>query len=416
MRQPRMSCCDQAGLMPVEQALKQLLTDALPVTETEQVPLAEALGRILAEDVQSTLDVPPADNSAMDGYALNLADLAEIEGQSVLPISQRIPAGVAPLPLQTGTAARIFTGASIPANANAVVMQEQCEERDGSVLLPAGIRAGQNIRPRGQDIAAGAVVLEQGMRLKPQDLGLLASVGIARVTVYRRLKVAILSTGDELVEPGNELVEGQIYNSNRYTLIGLLNSLGIERVDLGRVQDTPEATLAALQQASVTADAIISTGGVSVGEEDHIKAAVEQLGQLKLWRLAIKPGKPLAYGRVGDKPFIGLPGNPAAAFITFCIVARPYLLAMQGATDSRVETVPVTAGFSVAKPGKRQEYYRCRLELDARGQCHAVKYPNQSSGVLSSTSWADGLVIIPIGKVIAEGETVEYLPLAKLIA
>lgn len=401
-------------MLPVEQALAQLLANAPRLTETEELPLSQVLGRVLAQDQVSNLEVPPADNSAMDGYALNTADLKASQGS--LPLSQRIPAGVVPEPLQAGTAARIFTGASVPAGADAVVMQEQCSEAEGRVSIQAEVKPGQNIRPRGQDITAGAVVLSRGHCLRPQDLGLLASIGVAQVRVYRRLKVAIFSTGDELTEPGQPLDEGQIYNSNRYTLIGLLNALGFEYVDLGPVKDTPEATETALKEAAGLADVILSTGGVSVGEEDHVKAAVEKLGELTLWRLAIKPGKPLAYGRVGSTPFIGLPGNPAAVFITFCVIARPWLLRMQGASEVEVKPVQVAAGFATRRVAKRKEFYRCRLELDERGISRAVPYSNQSSGVLTSTSWADGLAVVPVGQPIVEDDPIDFLPLSALLS
>lgn len=409
-----MSCCDQPGLMTVEQALERLLAAAQPTTDIETVPLMSALGRVLAADQLSTVDVPPADNSAMDGFALRFAD-CNAGAETTLPISQRIPAGAVPEPLQPGSAARIFTGAEVPPGADTVVMQEQCRWDDQQVTLAADIKAGANIRPTGQDIRRDATVLTRGQRLKPQDLGLLASVGIAEVPVYRRLKVALLCTGDELVEPGQPLPPGHIYNSNRFTLAGQLQALGFDYVDLGMVADTPQATEQALLRAATEADCIISSGGVSVGEEDHVKGCVEKLGSLDLWRMAIKPGKPLAFGQVQDTPFIGLPGNPASVFVTFAIAARPYLLKTQGARDYLPVAVPVAAGFSRPKGTKRQEYLRARLVEDASGQVRAELAGSQSSGVLSTVSQGNGFVVHRLGESFDEGDAVPFLSFPDLL-
>lgn len=409
-----MSGCDQPGLQPVEQALETLLSSAKAITETEVIPVAQALGRVLAEDQESTVDVPPADNSAMDGFAFNSTDLIAAP-QTILPISQRIPAGVAPAPLQPGTAVRIFTGAEVPAGADTVVMQENCQWQDEQVTLPASSNSGDNIRPQGQDIQSGSVIMSCGHRIKPQDMGLLASVGIAEIPVYRKLKIAILSTGDELVEPGTELQPGQIYNSNRYTLAGQMDALGFETIDLGIVPDNMEATEKSLRKAAKESDCIVTSGGVSVGEEDHVKACVEQLGSIDLWKLAIKPGKPLAFGNVFGTPFLGLPGNPAAVFVTGAIVARPYLLKTQGANELLPTPIKATANFDRPKPAKRQEYLRAKLVINENGEACAELAGNQSSGVLSTASVGNGFAVHPLGGTINVGEPVQFLLFSDLL-
>lgn len=397
----------------MEMAIETLLSRAAPPADVETLPLQEGLGRVLARELLASLDVPPADNSAMDGFALNSTDALTCGGVS-LPISQRIPAGRAPLPLKPGTAARIFTGAEIPPGADTVVIQEDCRWDDTHVRLPDRIETGANIRPRGQDLAAGSPLLPRGHRLRPQDLGLLASVGIADIPVYRRLKVAFFSTGDELVEPGNPLAPGQIYNSNRYTLGALLSSLGCQLLDLGIVSDDATATEKALKAAAENADCILTSGGVSVGEEDHVKSAVERLGQLDLWKLAIKPGKPLAFGRVLDKPIIGLPGNPASVFVTFAIVARPFLLKMQGRTEPTALQLSVRADFSRPNPAKRQEYLRARLEVDESGCPWARLTGNQSSGVLSTASRGNGFAVHCLGRSVSRGDELPFLLFSEL--
>jgi molybdopterin molybdotransferase len=345
----------------------------------------------------------------MDGYALRASDAGQ-----ALPVSQRIPAGAIGVALAPGTAARIFTGAPVPAGADAVVMQEDCTEVAGVLTVSGAVRAGQHIRPRGQDIAAGECILIVGRVLRPQDLGLLASVGCSTAQVYRPLRVAVLSTGDELMEPDSSPQrEGGIYNSNRYTLAGLLRGLNMELIDCGIVADTPEATAAALLDAAARADCVITTGAVSVGEEDHVKHQVERLGRLDLWKLAIKPGKPLAFGSIGETPFIGLPGNPTSVFVTFCLIARPFLLALQGAVEPEPLRLQARAAFAVRSPGTRQEYLRVTLENTENG-LQAVSYVNQSSGVLSSVSRSNALAIIPVGTTVEQGESVEVILLDSL--
>lgn len=405
-----MSSCDNPGLIPFDEALRRLLDQTSLSAGIERIALDQAVGRVLAESPVAAVDVPPADNSSMDGYAVNTADL-NADAETPLTVSARIAAGQPPGELVPGSCARIFTGAEIPAGANAVVMQEQTRvEEDGSVVFPTGVKLQENIRPQGQDIQQGQATLKQGTRLQPADLGLLASTGLAEVDVYRPLKVAILCTGDELVEPGQPLVAGQIYNSNRFVLAGLLTQLGMEVVDLGRVADTAEDTVRALRDAAANADAIISTGGVSVGEEDHVKAAVESLGQLDLWRIKIKPGKPLAYGQVQGVPFFGLPGNPASSLITFGLFARPCLLRQQGAEVEMPLMLQAPAGFTRTRAIVRQEYLRARYENG-----RVVPFANQSSGVLSSASWANGLAVVPPDTQVAEGDLIGFIPFSELL-
>jgi len=410
------SCCETSNvrLLSCDEASDRLLAAARPLTETEPVATEKALGRVLASAISSRVDVPPWDNSAMDGYALATRDLATIPAR--LPISQRIPAGAVAETLAPGTAARIFTGAPIPSGADAVVIQEVCEARGESVEVRASVRPGENIRRAGEDLRCNQEVIAAGVRLQPQHLGLAASVGTAELPVFRRLRVAVLSTGDELAMPGEPLGPGQIYNSNRFTLQGMIEGLGCECIQLGIVEDTLDATVAAFARAARDSDLIIATGGVSVGEEDHVRGAVERLGALEMWRIAIRPGKPTAFGHVGDVPFLGLPGNPVSVFVTFCIFASPYIRRLQGEIgDLRPISIPVAAAFDWPRPDKRREYVRARLVHSPEGAAAVEVYPSRSSGVLSSVTWANGLALIPEGRVVREGDIVEFIPFSELL-
>jgi molybdopterin molybdotransferase len=395
-------------MLSVEAAQAQLLDSARPVIESETLPAEAALGRILAAPLVAAVSVPPLDNSAMDGYALRHAEC--VDG-AWLPISQRIPAGHPGQPLQVGTAARIFTGAPIPAGADCVVMQEDCEANGDQVRVTRPPKPNANIRRAGEDIQIGRTVLSPGTRLGPAQLGVAASVGETCLTVCRRLKAAVFFTGDEIILPGQPLPAGAIYNSNRATLIALLNQLGIEVIDLGQVADNFDATLIALQRASALADVVITSGGVSVGEEDHVKAAVEKIGRIDMWKVSMKPGKPLAHGRIGNADFIGLPGNPVSAFVVFCLFVRPFLLKRMGAAPRTPASFTLPAAFTRAKPGQRREFMRARIEM---GQ--AVPFPNQSSGVLTSLAWADGLIDVDAGVTLNPGDPVRFIPLAELLA
>jgi molybdopterin molybdotransferase len=401
-----------SGLLDFEVALARLLDGANPVRETEPVPTQAAAGRVLAQGLCSTLDVPPLDNTSMDGYAVRCADLPAPGTQ--LGVAQRIAAGSVGHALAPATAARIFTGAPLPTGADAVVMQELCELKGDRVTVNHVPRPGEWIRRRGEDIAAGAEVLAAGTRLTAAHVGVAASVGAAQLTVFRRLRVALFSTGDELAMPGEPLKPGGIYNSNRYTLRALLEGLGCVVADLGIVPDSREATRAALRDAAAGSDLILTSGGVSVGEEDHVKPSVEAEGSLDLWKIAIKPGKPLAFGSVrrpeGAASFIGLPGNPVSSFVTFLMLVRPFILRAQGALTLKPHARGLQADFD-CKGDPRREFLRARINAEGGLDLFA----NQSAGVLTSCTWADGLIDNPPGHAIQRGDRVRFLPFSELL-
>ena len=396
------------ALTPLPEALERILATAVADPEREQVSLAAALDRYCAEAVHADIAVPPADNSAMDGYAVASGDVP-----GTLLVSQRAPAGSVPVPLAAGTAARIFTGAEIPAGADAVILQEDATVESDRVSLPAA-RSGQHIRRRGDDIQPGDQLVARGQRLRPQDIGLLASVGIDSVWVFAPLSVAVLTTGDELREPGSgELAQGQIFNSNRLSLAAQIRSLGMNVVDMGNLPDDPGKIGEALERAAKAADCIVTAGGVSVGEEDHVRGQIEERGVLDVWKLAIKPGKPLAFGRVCGTPIFGLPGNPVSAFVTFALVAKPWLIGRQGGSVAPSPRFPVKAGFALPRPGTREEFLRVKLSGSGEAM-RANLTGSQSSAVLTSLSEADAVAVIAPGKTVAEGDWLEVIPLAAL--
>ncbi|WP_168795769.1 molybdopterin molybdotransferase MoeA [Paraburkholderia aromaticivorans] len=416
-------------MLATAEALATLLSAASPIAGTESIPTLEALNRVLAADVTSPLDVPPMNTSAMDGYAIRTADLTA-PGNSRLPVSQRIPAGHAPEPLKPGTAARIFTGATVPPGADAIVMQEQTDAAGADVAILHSPQPGEWITAQGADIRSGSVILPAGTRLTPQALGLAASVGCAELAVRRRVKVAVFFTGDELTMPGEPLKPGAIYNSNRFTLRGLLEKLGCEVTDYGIVADKLDATRATLREAAEAHDLILTCGGVSVGEEDHVKPAVEAEGRLAMWQIAMKPGKPLAFGAVrraaqrgesaagaasasasAETFFIGLPGNPVSSFATFLLFVRPFILSLAGVQTVAPRALSLRADFTQSKADRRNEFLRARINpaggLDL--------FPNQSSAVLTSTVWGDGLIDNPPNHAISAGEPVRFIPFSELL-
>jgi molybdopterin molybdotransferase len=417
-------------MLATAEALAILLDAARPIGGTESIPTLDALNRVLSADVTSPFDVPPMNTSAMDGYAIRTADLAG-ERASRLPVSQRIPAGHAPTPLQPGTAARIFTGATVPPGADAIVMQEQAEAAGDAVTILHVPQPGEWITAQGADIRSGSVILPAGTRLSPQALGLAASVGCAQLQVRRRVRVAVFFTGDELTMPGEPLKPGAIYNSNRFTLRGLLEKLGCEVTDYGIVADKLDATRATLREAAEAHDLILTCGGVSVGEEDHVKPAVEAEGRLSMWQIAMKPGKPLAFGAVrravarenaagsalesasasAETFFIGLPGNPVSSFATFVLFVRPFVLSLAGARTVAPRTLSLRADFTQSKADRRNEFLRARIN-EAGG---LDLFANQSSAVLTSTVWGDGLIDNPPNHAISAGETVRFIPFSELL-
>jgi molybdopterin molybdotransferase len=408
-------------MLTAQQALDHLLSHAKSVSETETLAMQVALGRVLAENVNSLVDVPPLDNTSMDGYAVRTAD-TQASG-STLKIAQRIPAGSMGTQLEPGTAARIFTGAPVPPGADAVVMQEDCAIPEGStdqVQVNIAPTSGQWIRRRGEDLTAGKTALTAGTFLRPQELGVAASAGLTHLNVKRKVRVAAFFTGDELSLPGEPLKPGGIYNSNRDTLLACIKSLGCDATDFGIVPDSLEATRETLRKASKDHDLIITSGGVSVGEEDHIKPAVTAEGRLDLWQIAIKPGKPLAFGAVrkssenqdGETWFIGLPGNPVSSFVTFLLFVRPFILRLQGRDTGMPQSYPMRADFDWLKGDRRNEFLR--VKINSQGGLDL--FPNQSSGVLTSASWGDGLVDCPPGQVFQSGDIVKYIPFSALLS
>ena len=400
-------------LTPIDEALEKLLID-LPRTEgTELVTLADACGRVLTERLVASINVPSHANSAMDGYAVCTKDLAF--EPTKLKVVQRIAAGQVGKRLSKGEVARIFTGAPIPEGANAVVMQENCSLVGDQVEILQMVETGENVREVGEDIQVGEVLLHAGHRLRPQDIGLAASIGLTKLSVQRNLTVAVITTGNELVLPGNELKDGQIYNSNFFTLSTLLRLLNVDVIELGIVEDDLVTTTQTLEEAARVADCIISTGGVSVGEEDYVKAAVESVGSLDLWKLAIKPGKPFASGKVHNTQFFGLPGNPVSTFVTFVLLVRPCLLAMLGCSSPMATLFQAQAAFDSDKSGERQQYLRVYLGKDGKGRPELKSCDNQSSGAGSSLCRADGLAIIPPYTSVARGDTLEFIPFSELL-
>ena len=403
-------------MMSVDEAVGLIATRVTPVVDVETVALARADGRILAHDIQAPLPLPPFTNSAVDGYAVSSRDLPQT-GEQSFPVIGRIQAGSdSSAPLEPGHAVRIFTGAPVPPGADTVFMQEDVRVEGDKVVLPAGLKAGANVRPAGEDIASGVAALKARQRLRPQDVALAAAFGLTEIEVVRRLRIAVFSTGDELASPGEPRTAPQLFDSNRFMLMAMLARLGCEVGDLGIIRDDPDALSRALQDVAATHDLILTTGGVSTGEEDHVKASVESVGRLVLWRMAIKPGRPVAMGIIAGTPFIGLPGNPVASFVTFVHVVRPTILALSGARPEPLLPMPVRAAFSYKKKISRREYVRVSLRKAADGALEAVKFPREGAGLLSSLADTDGLIELREEVTqVSPGESVGFLSYADLI-
>jgi molybdopterin molybdotransferase len=404
-------------LMSVDEAVGIIAARVTPVTEVETVALKEADGRILAGDISAPLPLPPFTNSAVDGYAVCSRDLPK-GAEAALAVSGRIQAGAsAAEAIQPGQAVRIFTGAPMPDGADTVFMQEDVRlDSEGRVVLPAGLKPGANVRPAGEDIPLGSAALAQGQRLRPQDVALAAAFGLTEIDVTRRIRVAVFSTGNELVSPGSPRKPAQLFDSNRFMLMAMLGRLGCEVSDLGILRDDRASLAEGLKQVAGSHDLILTTGGVSTGEEDHVKAAVESVGSLVLWRMAIKPGRPVAMGIIGGTPFIGLPGNPVASFVTFVHVVRPTVLALAGATQQRIVPMPVRAAFAYKKKIARREYVRVTLRQATDGALEATKFPREGAGLLSSLVDTDGLV--ELGEDVTQvepGQTVGFIGYANLL-
>ena len=403
------------SLMSADDALSFLIDSACVTAMTEAVSLDDSLDRILASDIHSTINVPGFDNSAMDGYTIALKDSQVAQENLSFDVVDRIAAGSTGNDLKIGNAARIFTGAPIPNGANTVVMQEECtlSEDKSQITVKRAINLNENIRPTGNDILKDNVILSSGRQIKPQDISLAASVGVGELVVFKKIKVGVFFTGDELVEPGNPLTPGKIYNSNRYALVALLKQVGCDVINLGNIEDKLDATCEALEALESQCDLIMTTGGVSVGEEDHVKPAVEKLGELNLWKIRMKPGKPLAYGKVKQTPFIGLPGNPVSSFVTFCIFSLPFIKKMQGNSNYESKILKVKTNFDCKRAKPRREYARVRIDHSTETPL-ANLFPKQGSDVMSSVVWADGIIEIPENTTFETGTILNYYSMSEL--
>jgi molybdopterin molybdotransferase len=403
-------------MMSVDQAVRLIAERVTPVLDVETVTLAGADGRILGKDVSAPLPLPPFTNSAVDGYAISSRDLPQKQEQA-FAVTGRVQAGGSAMgPVERGQAVRIFTGAPMPEGADTVFMQEDVRVEGDKVVLPAGLKPGANVRPAGEDIAKGFAALKAGQRLRPQDVALVAAFGLTQLDVVRRIRVAVFSTGDELASPGEPRAAAQLFDSNRFMLMAMLSRLGCDVSDLGIIRDDQTSLAHALQEVAGTHDLILTTGGVSTGEEDHVKASVESVGRLVLWRMAIKPGRPVAMGIIGGTPFIGLPGNPVASFVTFVHVVRPTILALSGAMQEKLLPMPVRAGFSYKKKIARREYVRVSLRKAADDTLEAVKFPREGAGLLSSLVDTAGLVELGEDVTLVEpGQMVGFLSYASLL-